>query len=238
MRVRRKRRSNFHQTLALRKSTNARTRGMVCRPGRIRAVIGCGSGSWQCDSTGTSLPSFTASSPRKSPKRTRPAPAKREVEQEVGAVGADRSLHRHQDPLALLEHRPLREAREAAELQAIVSHQIGSLRRHAMAFQISRAAGDDASDFAEANCDQLTIAERPYPDRDVNLVGDRIDAVIAHRQIDLISGNWSMNCGSSRASRCLANAVPLLIRRCPRGRPWTEATSASAASTAARMLLA
>ncbi len=62
--------------------------------------------------------------------------------------------------------------------------EIGGLFGNAMALQISRAAGNDAPDFAKANRDQLTIPKRSYPDRDVDLIGDRIDAVIAHRQID------------------------------------------------------
>ena len=104
-----------------------------------------------------------------------------------------------------------------------------------MALQISRAAGDDAPDFAEANRDQLAIAERPDPDRDIDLVGDRIDALIAHRKIDRDLRILSMNAAAA-AQPVSRNAVPLLIRICPRGRPWAEATSASAASTAARIL--
>ena len=94
-----------------------------------------------------------------------------EVEKKVGAIGANRSLHGHHDPLALLEHRPLYETREAGELQAIMPREISGLRRHAVAVQIIWAAGDDASDFTEANRDQPAVAKRPDPDRDVDLIG-------------------------------------------------------------------
>ena len=147
-------------------------------------MIGCGSGSWQRDSTGTSLPSFTAASRGKSPNRTRPAPAKARLRRKS-------ALSERIDPFTGIMIRlpcsnigHCTRAREASELQAIVPGEISGLLRHAVAVQISWAAGDDASDFTEANRDQPAVAKRPDPDRDVDLIGDRTDAVIAHGKID------------------------------------------------------
>ena len=52
-------------------------------------MIGCGSGSWQCASTGTSLPSDRGRLAQKVAESRHEARARhREVEQEVGAVRA------------------------------------------------------------------------------------------------------------------------------------------------------
>lgn len=108
----------------------------------------------------------------------------REVEKEVGAIRADRSLHRDHHPLAGIKHRPLCQAREATQLQAIVPREIGGLLGNSIPLQISRARGNDAPDFAEANRDQRAIGQRTNADRYVDLVRNRIDPVVADGKID------------------------------------------------------
>lgn len=66
-------------------------------------------------------------------------PSQRKVEQQFGTIGCDVPLGGNQDPLAVLEQRPLRQTREAAEQQAICAE---GDRPACGAFHAARDSGD------------------------------------------------------------------------------------------------
>ena len=104
--------------------------------------------------------------------------------QHFRAIGGDVAPGRHHDPDAAIEHRPLREAREAAEQQAIVLQQIGGPDGLAVAFQVARACHDNPPDLAEPHGNQFAVRQRPHADRHIDLIRDRIDAAVADGEID------------------------------------------------------
>ena len=63
-------------------------------------------------------------------------------------------------------------------------HEIGGLPRRAMPLQVVRARGNNPLHLAKPHCNQSAVAERSDPDRDIDLVGDGVDALVVDEEID------------------------------------------------------
>ncbi len=62
--------------------------------------------------------------------------------------------------------------------------EISGLLRRSVRGEVARTGGDNAPNLAESHGDELAVGKRADPDRHVNPFGNRIDALVADRQVD------------------------------------------------------